>query len=195
VEVGPQGPGPALPGPIAELVEPGGRSVEALLGAGGIAREEGHPGLVLADPGAGVCSDGSYGVPEGLISSFPVRVRDGRWEIVQGLEIDAYSRAKIDASVAELESWFRPNEDLMLTINLSHINSEYTDYKFNFVSPIAGYSQMAGNSTPRQPEWSGNATATQYLNIGEFSGYVRGEMIYQGKAFADEIQAKVPLLP
>jgi malate dehydrogenase len=52
----------------------------------------------------GVPSDGSYGVPEGLISSFPCVVRDGEWEIVQGLEIDDYSRAKIDTSVAELES-------------------------------------------------------------------------------------------
>jgi malate dehydrogenase len=49
-----------------------------------------------------VCSDGSYGVPEGLISSFPVTVKDGAWSIVQGLEIDDFSRARIDASVAEL---------------------------------------------------------------------------------------------
>ncbi|MEV4137381.1 malate dehydrogenase [Dactylosporangium sp. NPDC049742] len=47
-------------------------------------------------------SDGSYGVPEGLISSFPVVSRGGKWEIVQGLEIDDFSRARIDASVAEL---------------------------------------------------------------------------------------------
>jgi malate dehydrogenase len=50
----------------------------------------------------GVPSDGSYGVPGGLMSSFPCICRDGRWEIVQGLEIDDYSRARIDASVAEL---------------------------------------------------------------------------------------------
>jgi malate dehydrogenase len=50
----------------------------------------------------GVRSDGSYGVPEGLISSFPCVCRNGEWEIVPGLEIDDYSRAKIDASVAEL---------------------------------------------------------------------------------------------
>ena len=49
-----------------------------------------------------VRSDGSYGVQEGLVSSFPVTVRDGRWEIVQGLDIDDFSRARIDASVAEL---------------------------------------------------------------------------------------------
>jgi malate dehydrogenase len=51
---------------------------------------------------AGLVSDGSYGVPEGLISSFPVRSVGGRWEIVQGLEIDEFSRGRIDASVAEL---------------------------------------------------------------------------------------------
>ena len=49
-----------------------------------------------------VVSDGSYGVPEGLISSFPVTTKDGNWEIVQGLEIDDFSRGRIDASTAEL---------------------------------------------------------------------------------------------
>ncbi|MGC4806405.1 malate dehydrogenase [Micromonospora sp. DT233] len=52
---------------------------------------------------AAIVSDGSYGVPEGLISSFPVVARDGRFEIVQGLEIDEFSRQRIDASVAELQ--------------------------------------------------------------------------------------------
>jgi malate dehydrogenase len=51
---------------------------------------------------AAIMSDGSYGVPEGIISSFPVTSKNGRWEIVQGLEIDDFSRARIDASVAEL---------------------------------------------------------------------------------------------
>ncbi|MEY9214269.1 malate dehydrogenase [Thermobifida halotolerans] len=48
-------------------------------------------------------SDGSYGVPEGLISSFPAVSRNGSWEIVQGLEINEFSRERIDASVRELE--------------------------------------------------------------------------------------------
>ncbi|MFF3440339.1 malate dehydrogenase [Streptosporangium sp. NPDC002721] len=52
---------------------------------------------------AAIPSDGSYGVPEGLISSFPVASRDGKWEIIQGLEIDAFSRERIDATVRELE--------------------------------------------------------------------------------------------
>ncbi|OLT35603.1 malate dehydrogenase [Actinomadura sp. CNU-125] len=49
-----------------------------------------------------VVSDGSYGVPEGIISSFPVTTKDGEWSIVQGLEIDEFSRGRIDASVGEL---------------------------------------------------------------------------------------------
>ncbi|QNS04554.1 malate dehydrogenase [Streptomyces xanthii] len=50
----------------------------------------------------GIPSDGSYGVPEGLISSFPVTTKDGKYEIVQGLDINEFSRARIDASVKEL---------------------------------------------------------------------------------------------
>jgi malate dehydrogenase len=49
-----------------------------------------------------VPSDGSYGVPEGLISSFPCTCSGGAYSIVQGLEIDDFSRARIDASVGEL---------------------------------------------------------------------------------------------
>jgi malate dehydrogenase len=51
---------------------------------------------------ASVRSDGSYGVPEGLISSFPCRAVNGSWEIIQGVDINAFSRSKIDASVGEL---------------------------------------------------------------------------------------------
>ncbi|RCS95158.1 malate dehydrogenase [Brevibacterium aurantiacum] len=49
-----------------------------------------------------VVSDGSYGVPEGLISSYPVTTSGGNWEIVQGLEINDFSRRMIDATTAEL---------------------------------------------------------------------------------------------
>ena len=48
-------------------------------------------------------SDGSYGVPEGLIYGFPVRVKDGKYEIVQGLEISDFSRARMDATAKELQ--------------------------------------------------------------------------------------------
>ena len=51
---------------------------------------------------AGVVSRGEYGVPEGLICSFPVRSIDGEWRIVEGLDLGEHARARIDASVAEL---------------------------------------------------------------------------------------------
>jgi malate dehydrogenase len=50
-----------------------------------------------------VCSDGSYGVEEGLICSFPIRTRAGKWEIVQDVPLNDFGRAKTDASVAELK--------------------------------------------------------------------------------------------
>ena len=49
-----------------------------------------------------LASDGSYGVAEGLISSFPAVSKNGAWEVVQGIEIGEYARGKIDESVAEL---------------------------------------------------------------------------------------------
>lgn len=50
-----------------------------------------------------VCSDGSYGVEKGLISSFPIRTNGKNWEIVQGLPVNDFSRGKIDATVKELQ--------------------------------------------------------------------------------------------
>jgi malate dehydrogenase len=50
----------------------------------------------------GVPSDGYYGIPEGLISGFPCTCANGGWSIVEGLDVDEFSRGKIDASVAEL---------------------------------------------------------------------------------------------
>ncbi|GAC1608428.1 MAG: malate dehydrogenase [Mycobacteriales bacterium] len=51
---------------------------------------------------AAIMSDGSYGVPEGIISSFPCTSEGGEWKIVQGLDVPDFSRQRIDASVAEL---------------------------------------------------------------------------------------------
>ena len=49
-----------------------------------------------------VCSDGSYGADEGLISGYPVTTKNGAWSIVQGLELDEFARARFDATIAEL---------------------------------------------------------------------------------------------
>lgn len=50
-----------------------------------------------------VVSDGSYGVPDGLVSSFPVTCSDGDWSIVPGLTLNAFAKTKLAASVEELE--------------------------------------------------------------------------------------------
>jgi len=51
-----------------------------------------------------VVSDGSYGVPVGLVSSFPVRCHSGEWEIVQGLPLNAFARSRVNVSVDELKA-------------------------------------------------------------------------------------------
>jgi malate dehydrogenase len=61
-----------------------------------------------------VVSDGSYDVPEGLVSSFPVTTNAGDWAIVQGLDIDDFSRGRIDASTAELADERAAVQDLGL---------------------------------------------------------------------------------
>jgi malate dehydrogenase len=63
---------------------------------------------------AAVVSEGAYDVPEGLVSSFPVTSEGGAWRIVPGLELDAFARARIDASVAELAAEREAVRDLGL---------------------------------------------------------------------------------
>ena len=61
-----------------------------------------------------VCSDGSYGIEKGLMASMPIRtISDGKWEVVQGLPIDAFSREKIDASINELKEERDAVKDLL----------------------------------------------------------------------------------
>jgi malate dehydrogenase len=50
-----------------------------------------------------VLSDGSYGIPKGIVCGYPVRTDGKKWEIVQGVEINAFARPRIDASVKELQ--------------------------------------------------------------------------------------------
>lgn len=61
-----------------------------------------------------VCSDGSYGIEKGLMASMPIRtISDGKWEVVQGLPIDVFSREKIDASINELKEERDAVKDLL----------------------------------------------------------------------------------
>ena len=86
--------------PIAELRSLGGRIVADQLQHWSDGSDDG------GDTGnwhsVCLCSDGSYGVPAGLINSFPVRSDGRRLDIVQGLPVNDFSRAKIDATVKEL---------------------------------------------------------------------------------------------
>jgi malate dehydrogenase len=61
----------------------------------------------------GIPSDGSYGIEEGLIYSFPVTCKDGEYSIVQGLEVDDFSREKMDATMAELKEESDEVKDLL----------------------------------------------------------------------------------
>lgn len=61
-----------------------------------------------------VCSDGSYGIEEGIIFSFPIRtISDGKWEIVQGVPVDAFSQEKINATLKELQEEREAVKDLL----------------------------------------------------------------------------------
>nr|VFK63123.1 MAG: malate dehydrogenase [Candidatus Kentron sp. TC] len=61
----------------------------------------------------GIPSDGSYGIPEGVIYGYPVTASGGRYEIVQGLDIDEFSRQKMDASLKELQEERDAVKDLL----------------------------------------------------------------------------------
>lgn len=116
----------------------------------------------------------------------------GGGKIIPGTSLPLFSASNVllpgDAEIKgfELESQFAATENLMLTFNMAYINSEYTDYEFNFVSAFAGFSQMRGNQTPRQAKVSGNASATYSFTLGDLPAHIRGDVFYQGKAYVDE---------
>jgi malate dehydrogenase len=87
----------------AEIIEARGASSAA--SAANAAIDHVHDWVLGADGlrSMAIYSDGSYGVEEGIVSSFPVRVSGGSYEVEQGLEVGDFARAKIDATVAELK--------------------------------------------------------------------------------------------
>ncbi len=62
---------------------------------------------------AAICSDGSYGIDEGLISSFPLTSDGKSWSIVQGIEHNDFAQEKVDATLAELRSERETVKDLL----------------------------------------------------------------------------------
>lgn len=85
----------------------------------------------------------------------------------------------------ELESRFRFNDHLVGYIGASYIDSKYDDYSFNRIEQ-PGYTQMAGNSTPRQPRWSGTASMTRNMSLFRKPAYLRGDIFYTGSNYVDE---------
>ncbi len=100
----------------AAIIEARGASSAA--SAANAAIEHVHDWVKGTPPGdwvsMGVRSDGSYGIPEGIIAGHPCTCSAGEWAIVQGLDIDDLSRAKIDASVNELQEERQAVQDLGL---------------------------------------------------------------------------------
>jgi malate dehydrogenase len=89
----------------AEVIEARGLSSAASAGFAGLdhMRDWVHGSAEGDWVSMAIASDGSYGISEGIMYSYPVTINDGRYEIVQGLDIDEFSRAKMDATRQELE--------------------------------------------------------------------------------------------
>jgi hypothetical protein len=75
-----------------------------------------------------------------------------------------------------------------LRATLTWAKSEYDDFIFNFVQPIAGFTQMKGNQNARFPEWSGSLSSgyTAPIEGSDWSWFVNGDLNYVGKTFVDE---------
>lgn len=88
---------------------------------------------------------------------------------------------EFEGSILLAEGW-----DLRGTLTWAH--SEYDDFIFNFVRPIAGFQQMKGNQNARFPEWSGSLASgyTAPLAGTEWEWFINGDISYFGKAYVDE---------
>jgi iron complex outermembrane receptor protein len=134
---------------------------------------------IAAEVGTTGCTEALVGQPKQILdgSGNPEAFFNARNVLLPG-----------DATLqgVELEFWYNLTDTLRWQLNAAWIDSEYDDYVFNFVQPVAGFSQMAGNQTPRQPEWSGNTSLIWDFTLFSMPAYLRGDVIYQGETFVDE---------
>jgi len=86
----------------------------------------------------------------------------------------------------ELEVGGNISDAWSVDASLAYVDTEYTRYLFNFGERVFGFSDVAGLSVPRVPEWSGNLTSTYNFTIGKWDAFVRGDMNYFGETFTDE---------
>ena len=135
-----------------------------------------------ADVGVLAECDPANGIREGMPKQFPgldgelVPLFNPRSTLLPG-----------DATIKgiELETRFQLSENAAGYLAASYIDSKYDDYSFNRIEQ-PGYTQMAGNSTPRQPKWSGTASMTWNMSVFGEPAYLRGDVFYTGRNYADE---------
>jgi len=135
-----------------------------------------HGGVAGATASNG-CPDGATGLPALFPNGSPFL--NSRNANVPGNS--TLKGVEFEGSVLLTEGW-----DLRGTLTWAH--SEYDDFIFNFVRPIAGFQQMKGNQNARFPEWSGSLASGYTAAIAgtEWDWFINGDISYFGKAYVDE---------
>lgn len=136
-----------------------------------------HGGVPGANAGSG-CPAGPTGLPA-VAPSTGLPFVNTRNANVGGNS--TLTGVEFDGAVMLTEGWD-------VRVAATWAKSEYDDFIFNFVTPIAGFQQMAGNSNARFPEWSGSISSgyTAPVANSEWSWFVNGDLNYVGKTFVDE---------
>ena len=132
------------------------------------------------DIGTAQCPDGSLGDTRGIFDSDGNRIDDfynSRNTLIPG-DADIWG-IELDLKVAL-------SDRTMAGFSLSHIDSEYDGYSFNFVKPVAGYSNMTGNQTPRQPQDTMSAWVSHDFDAFGRDGFWRIDWFHQGESYVDE---------
>ena len=132
------------------------------------------------DIGTAQCPVGSLGDTRGIFDSDGNRIGDfynSRNTLIPG-DADIWG-IELDLKVAL-------SDRTMAGFSLSHIDSEYDGYSFNFVKPVAGYSNMTGNQTPRQPQDTMSAWVSHDFDLFGQGGFWRLDWFHQGESYVDE---------
>lgn len=135
----------------------------------------GHGGAATANAANG-CANGATGLPAVFANGAP---------FTNSRNANVGGSSKL--SGLELEGRFLATDNLELSGSFTYAKTEYEDFIFNFVNPIARFTQMKGNSNARFPKYSGSFDANYKLPFkGDWGWYVNGNLSYTGKTFVDE---------
>lgn len=139
------------------------------------------------------CGSPSHGLAGGCIGGNPVglsavgqpaRNLDGT-PFLNSRNVNVPGNSKLWGVEWESAMAFTENWDGKLTA--TYARSKYKDFLFNFVAPIAGFSQMKGNSNARFPKWSGSLNSGYKASLTEnWEWFINGDLNYFGKAYVDE---------